>query len=760
MLSILRRIVQEINNAHDFQEALEIMVKRVREAVETEACSVFLVDQAQKEYVLAATDGLKPQTIGKVRLKFNEGLVGLVGSREEPINLEDAPSHPNFSYHPEVGEEPYKAFMGVPIIHHRKLFGVMIVQQQENRRFDDEEEAFMITLSAHLAGIIAHAEATGAVSLLLSPNKKAATTKTICLEGIPGSPGVGIGTSVVVYPPADLEVVPDRSIKDINAEIEIFDKALKAARDDVEAMKERFSKKLSEEEMALFDVYLRILDSSGIGEEVHEEIRSNHWAQGALRKVIKRHIAQFEAMEDSYLKERAADIQDLGLRVLSHLQASQKGAFEYPKKTILIGDDVTASSLAEVPEGQLVGIVSMRGSSNSHVAILAKALGIAAVMGIEALTLSHRNYENIEMIVDGYYGQVYVSPPSNLSKQFEALAEEERELDSSLEALQKLPAVTPDGYHISLYVNIGLPIDAGLSLTVGAEGVGLYRTEVPFMIRDRFPAEEEQRAIYRQLLKAFAPRPVIMRTLDVGGDKPLPYFQVKEDNPFLGWRGIRITLDHPDMFLVQVRAMIKASKGLGNLRILLPMISSISELEEAIDLIDKAYRGVIEQDGDIKRPLIGAMIEVPSAVYLAKGIARRVDFLSVGTNDLTQYLLAVDRNNSRVARLFDSLHPSVVKALKFIAEAAHSEGKQVSICGEMASDPAAIILLLAMGFDVLSMNSISLPRMKWVIRSITMKQANELLQEVLQYENGSKIRFALEQALDQAGLGGLIRAGK
>jgi phosphotransferase system enzyme I (PtsP) len=279
-------------------------------------------------------------------------------------------------------------------------------------------------------------------------------------------------------------------------------------------------------------------------------------------------------------------------------------------------------------------------------------------------------------------------------------------------------------------------------------------------MRERFPSGEEQRIIYRQLLASFAPRPVTMRTLDVGGDKALPYFPVKEDNPFLGWRGIRISLDHPDIFLVQVRAMMRASAGLNNLRIMLPMLTDVSEADEALRLLKKAYIDVCDENVKIEMPQIGVMIEVPSAVYQARGFAKRVDFLSVGSNDLTQYILAVDRNNSRVANLFDSLHPAVLRALIQVVEGGHQEGKHVSICGEMAGDPAAVILLLAMGFDSLSMSASSLARMKWVIRQFTMKKAAKLLQDVLSMESAVMIRCHLELALERAGLGGLIRAGR
>ena len=469
-------------------------------------------------------------------------------------------------------------------------------------------------------------------------------------------------------------------------------------------------------------------------------------------------MQQMESVEDSYLRERAHDFRDLGQRVLSQLKENKKIEITYPKRTILVGEELSASDLADVPEGQLVGVVSTKGSSSSHVAILARALGVPTVMGVRGLKVS--TLHTRAMIVDGYFGQVYLSPSKSLLAEFKRLAKEEEELNESLEELRHKVAETSDGYRIALHVNIGLAMDASLSLSVGGEGVGLYRSEVPFITRDRFPSEEEQRIIYRQTLKAFSPLMVTMRTLDIGGDKGLPYFPVEEQNPFLGWRGIRITLDHPDVFLMQVRAMLKANDGQNNLRIMLPMISGVGEVDEALHLIEQAYEEVTEEFANVSKPQIGVMIEVPSAVYQARDIAKRVDFLSVGSNDLTQYLLAVDRNNDRVAGLYDSLHPAVLRAMMQVVEGGHSEGVPVSICGEMASEPLAVILLLAMGFDALSMNSASLPRIKWVVRQFSMAQARKTLGEVLSMDNPTLIRFHLEKALDNAGLGGLIRAGK
>jgi phosphotransferase system enzyme I (PtsP) len=295
---------------------------------------------------------------------------------------------------------------------------------------------------------------------------------------------------------------------------------------------------------------------------------------------------------------------------------------------------------------------------------------------------------------------------------------------------------------------------------VSAEGIGLYRTEFPFMIRERFPGEEEQYLIYREVLQSFTNGPVTLRTLDVGGDKALPYFPIHEDNPFLGWRGIRISLDHPEIFLVQLRAMLRASEGLNNMQLLLPMINSVGEVDDALAILQRAYRELVGENPNITMPKVGVMVEVPSAVFQVEEIARRVDFLSVGTNDLTQYLLAVDRNNSRVAELYDSLHPAVLRALIQVVKGAHAQNKPVGVCGEMAGDPAAAILLVGMGYDSLSMSVANLPRIKWVVRNFTTSRARRLLSEALEYEHAAEVREHMNNVLEAAGLGGLVRAGR
>ncbi|MGB4072634.1 phosphoenolpyruvate--protein phosphotransferase [Pseudomonas sp.] len=751
MLNTLRKIVQEVNAAKDLKAALGIIVQRVREAMGSQVCSVYLLDPETNRFVLMATEGLNKKAIGKVSMAPNEGLVGLVGTREEPLNLEHASEHPRYRYFAETGEERYASFLGSPIIHHRRVMGVLVVQQKEQRQFDEGEEAFLVTMSAQLAGVIAHAEATGSIRGLGRQGKGIQEAKFV---GVPGSPGAAVGTAVVVLPPADLEVVPDKTVDDIAAELTLFNNALEGVRGDMRALSAKMASQLRPEERALFDVYLMMLEDAALGNEVVKVIRTGQWAQGALRHVVSEHVNRFELMDDAYLRERASDVKDLGRRLLAYLQEARQQTLVYPDNCILVSEELSPAMLGEVPEGKLVGLVSVQGSGNSHVAIFARAMGIPTVMG--AVDLPYSKIDGIQLIVDGYHGEVFTNPSEVLRKQYADVVEEERQLAQGLDALRALPCETLDGHRMPLWVNTGLLADVKRAQERGAEGVGLYRTEVPFIMKERFPSEKEQLAIYREQLAAFHPLPVTMRSLDIGGDKALSYFPIKEENPFLGWRGIRVTLDHPEIFLVQTRAMLKASEGLDNLRILLPMISGVQELEEALHLIHRAWGEVRDEGTDVPLPPVGVMIEVPAAVYQVRELARMVDFLSVGSNDLTQYLLAVDRNNPRVADLYDFLHPAVLQALCKVVEGAHAEGKPVSICGEMAGDPACAVLLMAMGFDGLSMNATNLPKVKWLLRQISLGKAKELLAQVMSIDNPQVIHSTLQLALRNLGLGRMI----
>jgi len=753
MLDTLRRIVNEVNAAPDLEKALHTIVDMVKQATVCDVCSVYLTDPEARAYVLAATNGLRREAVGKVALPLGRGLVGLVAERAEPLNIPDAQSHPRYLHVTETGETQYRGFLGVPIIQNRRVLGVLVVRQQAEREFVDDEVTFLFTLAAQLAGAITHAKASGELNSLTASGRVGRF-----LEGRAASTGVAIGHGVVAYRLAELDAVPDRQITEVDDERRAFLDAVAGVEEELRMLQSRLSGEIPAEDHALFDALLLMLGGDTLVTQTVGLIEQGQWAAGALRQSIKAHAQVFESMDDSYLRERASDIRDLGRRILTRLQSGSPDQPTYPEHTILVGEEVSAMQLAEVPKERLVGIVAASGSSSSHVAILARAMGVPAVMGVTDLPVNQINER--EIILDGYRGRVYISPAASVRTEYERLAVEERALTAEAETVRGLPAESTDGVAFPLFLNTGLVHETGNGNSEEFAGVGLYRTELPFMVRDRFPAESVQVLHYRRVLEAFAPRPVILRTLDIGGDKPLPYFPVIEQNPFLGWRGVRISLAHPEIFLTQVRAMLRAAVDLKNLQIMLPMISGVDEVDELKMLIGRACDELIEEGYAVCMPQIGVMIEVPSAVYMIEELARRVDFVSVGTNDLTQYLLAVDRNNSRVADLYDDLHPAVLRALEQLVRGARLFNRPVGVCGELAGNPMATVLLMGLGVDSLSMSAGSLTKVKWVVRSFSVSRARQLLNAALRMEDADQVRRFMQGALDEVGLGGLFRPGR
>lgn len=753
MLDTLRRITQQLNDASNLDEGLAVVVRGVKEHLAADTCSVYLVDAAGSHFGLMATDGLDPRAVGAIRFGKSEGLVGLVVERRRPVSLTNAQQHARFRHFPEFGEQVYRAFLGVPIIHYRKLLGVLAVRQMNDRAFVGEEEAFLMTIAAQLAGLV-HAAMTDATDL---PGRRAGRQTIRVLRGIKGAPGVGIGLGVMPSPSADIDSVPDRRVKDVQAEEHTFHQAVAAVRAELRASGERMAAKMPTEAHAMFGVYAALLDDDQLFADTLEHIRAGSWAPGALRRTVTEHAQTFEQMDDPYLRVRAEDIRGLGRRVLLHLQSGKPERKEYPEQCVLVGEEISVARIADVPIGQLAGIVCTRGSPFSHAAILARTLCIPAVMGIGSVPLDRLGGRRL--LVDGHQGRIFIEPSPAVLEEFDRLIRQEKNLDEELEALHDLPAETPDGVRVSLQANAGLLSDLAPALDSGAEGIGLYRTEFAFMTRDAFPAEDDQYQVYRAVLESFAPKPVTMRTLDVGGDKTLPYFPIQEDNAFLGWRGIRLTLDNPGIFLTQLRAMLRAGAGNDNLRLLLPMISSPREVDEVRDLLNRAQGDLLDAGQPTATPKLGVMIEVPSAIYQMEALAKRVDFFSIGTNDLTQYLLAVDRNNARVSHHFDSLHPAVIRALDHAVRQARAAGKPISVCGEMAGDPASAVLLLGIGIDALSMASPSIPRVKRALRTFTRQRAQELAAEAIDAEDPADVHRLLNAAFEQAGLGALRKAG-
>ncbi|PVZ72398.1 phosphoenolpyruvate--protein phosphotransferase [Pelagibaculum spongiae] len=749
MLQHIRQIVQEVNRQRDTTQVLNLIVERLQQIMETDVCSIYITDPQSGRHILKASRGLKQQAVGRISLDSCEGLVGLVAQKAEPVNLDDASQHACFRYFPETGEEAYSAFLGVPISFQRRNLGVLVVQQGEERRFDEEDEALLVTVSAQLSAVLGNAEASG---LLSGGAKQGALSRGY--KGRVVSPGLAIGRALVVYPPADLDSVPEKGCENPAEEILAFRDAVNAVQDDIRQMSRQLEGSVPKAELVLFDAYITLLSDPGLNGEIEQTIRKGNWAQGALKIVVLRHASVFETMEDDYLRERAVDLLDLGRRVLSKLQVSQEAASrvqrEYPKNTILVGDEVTAAMLARVPVEKLCGVVSVKGSSNSHTAILARSLGIPVLMGMEELPFHHLDGQKLAL--DAYRGKVYPNPPSRMLDEYRRMLDQDKALSESLNQRLQKPALSPDGRLTKILINTGLASEQNSTPSQAADGVGLYRTELPFMMRNRFPSENEQQLIYRQLLEGFSGRPVIMRTLDIGGDKNLPYFPIVEDNPFLGWRGVRVTLDHPEIFLGQLRAMIKANQNSKNLMIMFPMITHLQELKDCLKLFEQAWSEVSAENTtsekpELEKPKVGMMIEVPAAVYQIHQMAALVDFVSVGSNDLSQYLMAVDRNNSRVSNLCDHLTPSLLMAMKQIVDGAHAAGATASVCGEMAGDPYSALLLSGMGYDSLSMNAVQMARVKWALQTIPYQQLQSAVDPATLATDANQVRQQIRQLL-------------
>ncbi|WP_339899738.1 phosphoenolpyruvate--protein phosphotransferase [Paraglaciecola polaris] len=761
MLTKLKRIVKEVNQNPVLDDALSGVAKSLKEAIKVDSVSIYLANYEKQHFTLRATEGLAKSAIGKVSIGFSEGLIGLIGQREEPINISNAQTHPRFKHYPEVQEEQYHAFLGAPIIHQRKVLGVLTLQQQRKRLFSQDEEAFLVTLAMQLAVEIVNAEARGRFSL---SDDHPEQNDIKSLKGVPGSSGLAAGVGVVQNLLVNLRNHVAKRSPDREIQIQNYRAAVMETRAQVEVLSQRIQGQVPDDVQAIFTLYHHLLDANSLGREVEQKITAGWDAPTSLKMVVETYIAQFQAMSDAYMRERAVDVEDLSNRILANLlnlDTSRLTRAELPDKCILVAEELTATMLAEFPKGKLCGLISIRGSSNSHAAIMARALGVPAVMGVTGVPLSLLNDK--EILLDGYTGAIIVSPNQTIDREFQQLIHEEQLLSEKILAQDDLPTLTKDNCQLHLFVNAGLSAEIENTYSNYADGVGLFRTEIPFMMRQRFPTEKEQVELYRAMLSAEPDKPFTMRTLDVGGDKPLPYFPITEENPFLGWRGIRLTLDHPEIFLVQIRAMLRASIGLRNLQIMLPMITSVSEVLEAKRLISQAFFEVKEEakekDGELYHPQIGVMLEVPAVMYQLPQLAKIVDFFSVGSNDLTQYLLAVDRNNARVSELYDSYHPAVLAALYHIAQQANVLDVPITLCGELAGEPGGTILLMAMGYRKLSMNSHSLLKIKWVVRSASLNEAKVLLDEVLAMNEPKEVRERVNLYLESVGLGGLIRAG-
>ncbi|CDL79399.1 phosphoenolpyruvate--protein phosphotransferase [Xenorhabdus cabanillasii] len=747
MLMRLREIVEKVAMATNLSEALELLVNETCLAMNTDVCSIYLADHQRRCYYLMATKGLKKPGKRVISLSFDEGVVGEVGRLSELINLADVREHPSFKYIPQVKEENLRAFLGVPIIYRRQLQGILVVQQNERRLFDESEESFMVTLAMQLAAILAQAQTRELFGQYRQTRIKALAV----------SDGIVMAQGWQDCSQPALELVFAASTLNYQAERSRLTQALELATAECRRISKRFTASSQKESAAIFDLYSHLLNDPKLKQDLFHSVDNGFIAEWAVKTVIEKYAGQFASLQDAYMRERASDLRALGQRVLFHLDDSFTGNNQWPEHFILVADELNANLLAEIPQDKLAGVIVRDGATHSHSAILVRAMGIPAIMGAD---IQPELLHNRMLILDGYRGEFFIEPEPLVVQEYRQLIEEEQVLSELAEGELQQKARLKNGERVLVQLNAGLSLKYEQQMGDSIDGVGLYRTEIPFMLYSGFPSEDEQKNRYQEMLTLFPDKSVVLRTLDVGADKNLPYMPINEENPCLGWRGIRITLDQPEIFLIQLRAMLKANVQTKNLKILLPMVSSIEEIDEARKLIDRAKAEVERSVATtITMPQIGIMVEVPSLILLLPQLKKRVDFISIGTNDLTQYLLAVDRNNTHVASLYDNLHPAVIRALKQIIDESQRIGLPVTVCGEMAGLPMGALILIGLGYRSLSMSGRSVPRIKYLLHHLDAGELNHFVKEILEAETSQQVREISSAFMETHGLGGLVRGG-
>jgi len=739
MLKKIGLLFREASLQPDRSKALGLVLDWVIDELQVDVCALYEKGGQFGELHLLALAGSTPQ-------EPPPSLASQVATGFAPMRVEHPWHHPGYRPKPSAGQRLFHAYLGVPIIRLRRVLGVLEAQRKDERQFTEEEASLLLTLALQLAGMIGSDESQSASK----------SDRQTVHTGLPAAPGVAVGRLYSLATHVSLDSVPDRTVTDIDAEVGDFQNALEAVQGELGGA--RIGARVPEDLTALYQAYEMLLSDPHLIDEVIARIRRGQCATAAVRDTTRELIARFEAMDDAYLQARAEDIRAIGRRILFHLHGYADALGAVPERAILLGQSMGLTCIAGVPAERLAGLVCTGGSPLSHGVIVARALGIPAIIGVDGLIPDQ--CDGREVILDGYRGRVILDPAPEVRAEFLRLQQEESDFLGELSAQRDLPSETPDGTRVSLEANISLLNEIPLAKERGAAGVGLYRSEFPFLLRDTLLGEDAQHAIYSELLGAFHPLPVTIRALDVGGDKILPYLRLSEENPALGHRGIRLCLEHPEIFLIQLRALLRANAEYGNLRLLLPMVTLVSELRETRRLIDEVCAQLPEEWISSERPPLGIMVEVPAAVFRIDELAAEANFISIGTNDLTQYVLAADRTSSKVGEMCDPLTPAVLEAIRTSVEGARRRGIAVSVCGELAGDPLGALLMLGLGVDALSMAPGSILRVKQVIRRFSAGLARELWETSLQEDNARGVRAILTQALENEGLGGLVRPGK
>jgi phosphotransferase system, enzyme I, PtsP len=723
---LLRRLREVMAEPVSAQERLNKIVVLIAANMVAEVCSIYVL-RVDGTLELYATEGLKPEAVHVTVLRQDEGLVGLVASEAKSLNLSDAQHHPAFSFRAETGEEIYHSFLGVPILRAGNTLGVLVVQNRAARSYsEDEEEALQTT-----AMVLAETIASGELSALAKPGLEPAAHRPVQLEGLSISDGIGLG-HVVLHEPR--VIVTKLIADDPQRELQRIDAALNTLRADLDVMLERRDVADAGEHREVLEAYRMFANDRGWTHKMHEAVQTGLTAEAAVERVQSDNRARMLRQTDPYLRERLHDLDDLANRLMRQLVGRDHAPSreQLPDNAILVARSMGPAALLDYDRKNLRGLVLEEGGPTSHVSIVARALGIAAVGHIENATGIVDPGDAI--IVDGAMGHVYVRPTADVEKNYADRVRLRARRQAQYAELRNKPCVTKDGEKITLLVNAGLLVDLPHIAETGAAGIGLFRTELQFMIAAELPRAAEQLRLYRQVLDAAEDRPVTFRTLDIGGDKVLPYmrFEDEEENPALGWRAIRLGLDRPGLLRTQIRALLDAAAG-RELRIMFPMVTTVDEFDQAKALVEKELTHLRRHGHTLpERVHVGVMVEVPALLYQLDELLKRVDFLSVGSNDLMQFMFAADRSNTRLASRFDPISPPLLRALKEIVDGANAAKKPVTLCGELASQPIGALALIAIGYRSMSLAASAVGPVKAMLLDLDARKVAATIQPLLE----------------------------
>ena len=743
---LLRRLREIMAEPISAQDRLDKIVAQIAANMVAEVCSVYVL-RADDVLELYATEGLNRSAVHHAGLRVGQGLVGLIASEARPLNLQDAQSHPAFAYLPETGEEIYNAFLGVPILRAGRTLGVLVVQNRAHRTYHDEEVEALQTTAMVLAEMIAVGELQG----LARPGTSLDVKRPLSLKGTPLSDGIALG-HVVLHEPR--VVVTQLIAEDTDKESQRLEQSIANLRLSVDDMLSRDDIAPAGEHRDILEAYRMFAYDRGWVRRMDEAIQNGLSAEAAVEKVQSDTRARLQRQTDPYLRERLHDFDDLANRLLRELMGKSHGpdGGTLPKDSIIVARNMGAAELLDYDRSRVRGLVLEEGGATSHVTIVARALGIATIGRAANIVSLVENGDPI--ILDADIGEAHVRPPADVEAAYGEKVKFRAKRQAQYRLLRNKPAVTLDGHRVSLNMNAGLLVDLPHLSEAGAEGIGLFRTELQFMVASTMPRMDEQTALYAAVLKASGNRPVTFRTLDIGGDKVLPYMRMQpEENPALGWRAIRLGLDRPGLLRMQLRALLHAAAG-RELRVMLPMVTEVSEIRRARALLDREV-AQLRRHGheEPSRILLGSMVEVPALLFQLDSLMEAVDFVSVGSNDLLQYMTASDRGNMRVASRFDPLSRHFLRTLRRIVEAADRHGTPVTLCGEIASRPLAAVALAGIGFRSLSMSAASIGPVKATLLALDVSRLKAVLDPLLALDDGEDgVRAALSAFVEAEGI--------